>query len=221
MLNNWTWPKFLSLLEQLLKGTGTTLEVFALTLLFAIPLGLLVAFARMSSNPILRIPTKLYILIMRGTPLMLQIMFVYFAPSNIFEGFNLDRFAAAIIAFVLNYAAYFAEIFRGGIASIDKDQYEAATVLGYTKVQTFFKIILPQVIKRILPATSNEVITLVKDTVLVQVVGISELFKAAQNQSNSHFSTVPLIVAGAFYLIMNAVVTKVFHIIEDKLNYYR
>lgn len=221
MLFGWSWSDFISLLEQLLKGTGTTLEVFGLTLLFSIPLGLLVAFARMSSNPILRIPTKLYILVMRGTPLMLQIMFVYFAPSYVFESINLDRFAAAIIAFSLNYAAYFAEIFRGGIASIDKDQYEAATVLGYTKVQTFFKIILPQVIKRILPATSNEVITLVKDTVLVQVIGVSELFRAAQNSSSRNFSTVPLIVAGVFYLIMNALVTKVFHIIEDKLNYYR
>lgn len=221
MLSYGSWPDFASLLEQLLKGTGTTLEVFALTLLFSIPLGLLVAFARMSSNPVLRLPTQFYILVMRGTPLMLQIMFVYFAPSYIFEDINIDRFSAAIFAFTLNYAAYFAEIYRGGISSIEKDQYEAAAVLGYTKVQTFFRIILPQVIKRILPASSNEVITLVKDTVLVQVIGVSELFKVAQNSASRHFSTVPLIVAGLFYLIMNGAVTKVFHFIEGKLDYYR
>jgi polar amino acid transport system permease protein len=221
MLHYGNWPEFLSLLEQLLKGTGTTLQVFALTLLLSIPLGLLVALARMSSNILLRVPTQIYILIMRGTPLMLQIMFIYFAPSYIFENLNIDRFPAAIIAFTLNYAAYFAEISRGGIASIEKEQYEAAAVLGFTRVQTFFKIILPQVIKRILPATSNEVITLVKDTVLVQVIGVSELFKVAQNSASRHFSTVPLIVAGLFYLIMNGVLTKVFHFIEGKLNYYR
>ena len=214
------WEDFLKIITQLMGGTIVTLEVFALTLVMALPLGLLVALGRMSSKKWVSEPIKLYILIMRGTPLMLQIMFIYFAPYYIFNE-NIDRFAAAIIAFSLNYAAYFSEIYRGGIASIEKEQYEAAAVLGFTKAQTFFKIILPQVIKRILPSTSNEVITLVKDTVLVQVIGISELFRFAQNSANRHFSTTPLLIAGIFYLIMNWVVTKVFHTIEKKLNYYR
>jgi len=161
---------------------------------------------------------------MRGTPLLLQIIFVYFAPSFMLpEGFrlNLDRFVAAIIAFSLNYAAYFAEIYRGGIESIPQGQYEAAAVLGFTRAQTFTRIILPQVIKRILPPISNEVITLVKDTALVQVLGISELFRVAKNESSRIFSTTPIFIAGLFYLVMNWVVTKVFHFSEDKLSYYK
>ena len=161
---------------------------------------------------------------MRGTPLLLQIIFVYFAPSFMLpEGLklNLDRFVAAIIAFSLNYAAYFAEIYRGGIESIPQGQYEAAAVLGFTKVQTFTRIILPQVIKRILPPISNEVITLVKDTALVQVLGISELFRVAKNESSRIFSTTPIFIAGLFYLMMNWVVTKVFHFTENKLSYYK
>ena len=139
------------------------------------------------------------------------------------EGFqlNLDRFVAAIIAFSLNYAAYFAEIYRGGIESIPQGQYEAAAVLGFSKSQTFTRIILPQVIKRILPPISNEVITLVKDTALVQVLGISELFRVAKNESSRIFSTTPIFIAGLFYLVMNWVVTKVFHFTEDKLSYYK
>ncbi|WP_139905194.1 amino acid ABC transporter permease [Clostridium thermarum] len=214
------WDTFVKMIGNLMEGTLVTLEVFALTLVIALPLGLLVALGRMSKRKLISEPVKLYILVMRGTPLMLQIMFIYFAPSNIL-GLNIDRFLAAIIAFSINYAAYFAEIYRGGIASMEREQYEAASVLGFTKVQTFFKIILPQAIKRILPATSNEVITLVKDTVLVQVIGISELFRFAQNSANRHFSTTPLLIAGIFYLIMNWVVTKIFHAIESKLNYYR
>lgn len=214
------WQNLLKTTSQLLEGTFTTLEVFALTLVIALPLGLLVALGRMSTRKLISEPVKLYILVMRGTPLMLQIMFIYFAPSNLLN-INLDRFLAAIIAFSLNYAAYFAEIYRGGIASIEKEQYEAAAVLGLTKVQTFFKIILPQVIKRILPSCSNEVITLVKDTVLVQVIGISELFRFAQNSATRQFSTTPFLIAGIFYLVMNWCVTKIFHTIENKLNYYR
>jgi polar amino acid transport system permease protein len=214
------WEDFIKIIANLLEGTITTLEVFALTLIISLPLGLLVALGRMSSRKLISEPVKLYILVMRGTPLMLQIMFIYFAPFNLFQ-IKIDRFLAAIVAFSINYAAYFAEIFRGGIASIEKEQYEAAAVLGFTRVQTFFKIILPQVIKRILPSTSNEVITLVKDTVLVQVIGISELFRAAQNAANNHFSTTPLLTAGIFYLIMNWVLTRIFHTLENKLNYYR
>lgn len=220
---NLDWD-ILRLLNLLSIGAWTSLQLFLYTLLFSLPLGLLIALGRMSSKPWVREPLKLYILIMRGTPLLLQIIFVYFAPSFMLpEGFriNLDRFVAAIIAFSLNYAAYFAEIYRGGIASIPHGQYEAAAVLGFTKSQTFLRIILPQVIKRILPPISNEVITLVKDTALVQVLGISELFRVAKNESSRVFSTTPLFVAGLFYLVMNGIMTRIFHTLEKKLNYYR
>jgi len=168
-------------------------------------------------------PIKLYILIMRGTPLMLQLFFVYFVPSYLpgILRFSLDRFVAAILAFSLNYAAYFAEIYRAGIESIPQGQYEAAAVLGLTKLQTFFRIILPQVIKRILPPVSNEVITLVKDTALVQVIGVSEMFRVAKNEASRISSVTPLFTAGVFYFFMNWAVTKVFDICEKKLSYYR
>lgn len=204
----------------LLEGVFVTLQIFFLTLLFSLPLGLLIALGRISKNRWIREPTKLFIDIMRGTPLILQLMFVYFAPFYIFR-INLDRFIAANIAFSLNYAAYFAEIFRGGIESMSKGQYEAAEVLGFTKMQTFMRIILPQVVKRILPPVSNEVITLVKDTALVHVLGVSELFRVAKNESTRVFSTNPLIVAGVFYFVMNWMVTKLFHTAEKRLNYYR
>lgn len=215
------------LLKQVvLLGTGalTTLRIFFLTLLFSLPLGLLIALARMAPQKWLSTPVKLFILIMRGTPLILQLIFFYFAPSAILpEGlrFTLPRFTAAVLAFSLNYAAYFAEIYRGGIESIPQGQYEAAAVLGFTKSQTFFRIILPQVIKRILPPVSNEVITLVKDSALITVLGISELFRVARNEANRLFSTTPLFIAGLFYLFMNWIVTKVFDAAEKKLSYYR
>jgi len=213
------WKQF----KLLGAGALVSLEIFALTLIFSLPLGLLVAFGRMSKNRFISKIVKVYILVMRGTPLMLQIIFIYFTPGYLPEGlrFNLDRFVAAIIAFSLNYAAYFAEIYRGGIESISLGQYEAAAVLGFTKSQTFFRIILPQVIKRILPAIGNEVITLVKDTALVTTIGISELFRAARNESSRIFSTTPIFLAGFFYLIMNFFVTKVFDMFERKLSYYR
>lgn len=215
------------LLKQLsLLGAGalTTLRIFFLTLLFSLPLGLLFALARMAPQKWLNAPVKLFILVMRGTPLILQLIFFYFAPFYMLpEGlrFNISRFPTAIIAFSLNYAAYFAEIYRGGIESIPQGQYEAAAVLGFTKSQTFFRIILPQVIKRILPPISNEVITLVKDSALVQVLGISELFRVAKNEASRVFSTTPLFIAGLFYLIMNWIVTKLFEAAERKLSYYR
>jgi len=218
------WTNFIRLLNLLFNGALTSIQLFFYTLLFSLPLGLSVALGRMSKRPYIRGPIKFYILIMRGTPLLLQIIFVYFAPSFMLpEGFriNLDRFVAAVIAFSLNYAAYFAEIYRGGIESIPQGQYEAAAVLGFTKSQTFFRIILPQVIKRILPPISNEVITLVKDTALIQVLGISELFRVAKNESSRLFSTLPLFVAGLFYLAMNWVVTRLFHLAEKKLSYYK
>ena len=151
---------------------------------------------------------------------MLQLIFVYFAPYHLFH-LSYDRFTAAIIALSINYAAYFAEIYRGGIESISQGQYEAAKVLGYTKTQTFFRIILPQVVKRIIPAMGNEVITLVKDTALVQVIGVAELLHVAQTTSSRLFSTMPIFVAGVFYFIMNWAVSVAFRLIEKQLSYYR
>lgn len=218
------WMSLVKLVNLLLGGAVTSIRIFIYTLIISLPLGLAVALGRMSKKPWIRGPIKFYILVLRGTPLLLQIIFVYFAPSFMLpEGLrlNLDRFVAAIIAFSLNYAAYFAEIYRGGIDSIPQGQYEAAAVLGFTKTQTFTRIILPQVIKRILPPVSNEVITLVKDTALVQILGISELFRVAKNESSRIFSTTPIFIAGLFYLVMNWVVTKVFHVSEKKLSYYK
>jgi polar amino acid transport system permease protein len=223
------------------RGAFVSLEVFSLTLLFSIPLAMPIAFGRMSKNTALRAVINLYLLIMRGTPLILQLIFIYFAPKYLNKflvdafsasigspGFwnalrialSYNRFTAVIIAFTLNYAAYFAEIYRGGIESIDKGQYEAAKVLGFTGAQTFFRIVLPQVIKRILPAMGNEVITLVKDTALAQVIGVAELFHAAQNAAAREFSTTPIFVAGLFYLIMNWAVSAAFANWEKKLSYY-
>jgi polar amino acid transport system permease protein len=207
------------MLGAMLGGTLVSLEIFFLTLLFALPLALPVALARMSSSALLRGPIHLYTLVMRGTPLILQLLFVYFAPYYLFEA-SWDRFTAVIVAFTLNYAAYFAEIYRGGIQSIPRGQYEAAKVLGFTRAATFFRIVLPQVVKRILPATANEVITLVKDTALAQTIGVAELFRVAQNASARQFSTVPIFVAGAFYFVMNWVVSELFLRAERKLAYY-
>ena len=189
------------MVKQLGVGMLTSFNIFALTLVFSLPLGLIVSFGRMSKNSILRSVTKVYISIMRGTPLILQLLFIYFGPYYIFK-VTPDRFLAAIIAFTINYAAYFAEIFRGGIESMPPGQYEASASLGFTKTQTFFRIILPQVIKRIVPASSNEVITLVKDTALAQTIGVIEMFSLAQKQSSFKFSVMPLFVAGIFYFIL-------------------
>lgn len=219
----------------LMDGVGLSLKIFGLTLLFSIPLGMLVALGRMSKFKPLSWLLNLYILIMRGTPLMLQILAVFFFipllqknPPAFLAGFfseyqfePLDRFTAVIIAFSINYAAYFAEIFRGGIQSIPKGQYEAAASLGFTKSQTFFKIVLPQVIKRVLPATSNEVITLVKDTSLAQVLGVAELFVLAKEQMNLYSNMTPLFVAGLFYLVMCLAITVLFWFAEKKLDYYK
>lgn len=210
----------MKLLKILFEGVGTSLEVFALTLLFSIPLGMLVALGKMSRFTILKFLLNAYISIMRGTPLLLQLIFVYFGPYYIF-GMTPNRFAAAIIAFSINYAAYFAEIFRGGIESMAAGQYEASASLGYTRSQTFFRIILPQVTKRILPACSNEVITLIKDTALAQTIGVIELFSLAQKQSSYQFSVMPIVVAGVFYYVMNLALSVLFGFIEKKLNYYR
>lgn len=214
------WASFWQMLHPMLVGCTYTIYLFFLTLLFALPLALPIALGRMSRFRPLSGLVNFYLLVMRGTPLILQIIFVYFAPYYIFKVTPAPRFTAVVIAFVLNYAAYFAEIYRGGIESISQGQYEAAKVLGFTRTQTFFRIILPQVIKRIVPATANEVITLVKDTALAQTIGVAELFRAAQTISSARFSVIPIFVAGVFYFVMNAVVDVVFQRIERKLNYY-
>lgn len=210
----------LQMLKTMLEGSAVSLEVFFLTLLFALPLGLVITAGRMSKNPIIYQVTNVFMLIIRGTPLMLQLIFVYFAPYHLFR-ISYDRFTAAIIALSINYAAYFAEIYRGGIEGIPCGQYEAAKVLGYTKIQTFFRIVLPQVVKRIIPAMGNEVITLVKDTALVQVIGVAELLHVAQTTSSRLFSTMPIFVAGVFYFVMNWAVSFAFKMFEKKLSYYR
>lgn len=211
-----------TILLQLGKGMISTTEIFFLTLLFSLPLGLFISFGRMSKNGLLRGISKFYISIMRGTPLMLQLLVVYFAPYYLF-GLNLRgyRFFAIILAFSINYAAYFAEIYRGGIESMPAGQYEAAKVLGYNKVQTFVKIILPQVIKRIMPSITNETITLVKDTSLAFVLAHAEMFTLAKQIAAKETSMAPLMAAGVFYYIFNFVVAFSMERIEKALNYYR
>lgn len=219
---------FWSTVTQLASGLKFTLGIFFLTILFSIPLGLLVARGRMAKNVIVASVVRVYISIMRGTPLMLQLLLVYFAPYYIFNISLRDlavgpldyRFVATVIGFSLNYAAYFAEIFRGGIQSMPQGQYEAATVLGFTRMQTYFRIILPQVIKRVLPSVTNEVITLVKDTSLAQVLSVTEMFTSAKNLASSQVSVMPFIVAGLFYYIMNGVIEIIMNRAEKKMNYY-
>ena len=208
------------LLTEMLQGTLMTLRIFFSTLVFALPLGLLVSLGRMSKIKIINWPVRLFILIMRGPPLMLQLLFVFYGLKPLF-GIQLDRVIAAQVAFALNYAAYFAEIYRGGIESIPDGQYEAAKVLGFNKKQTFFRIILPQVVKRIIPPMGNEFITLVKDTSLAQVIAVVELLKVTNNWVSSAVSMVPFVIAAVFYLVMNGVVTRCFTIAEKRLSYYR
>ncbi len=209
-----------SLIMQMLEGTVTSLRIFFLTLLFSLPLGFVVAKGKMTSIRPIRWITDLYIQIMRGTPLILQLIFFYFAPFYIF-GTSYDRFTACIVAFVVNYSAYFAEIYRSGLQSIDRGQHEASKVLGFTKPYTFFHIVLPQVIKKIMPSLGNEVITLVKDTALAQTIGVAELFRVAQTASSREFSTIPIFIAGIFYFVMNYIVSRLFAVAERKLDYYR
>lgn len=223
------FENFKKMLLAMLEGSVTSLEVFALTLLFAIPLALPIAFGKMSKNKLLSGSVNVFLLIIRGTPLMLQLLIVYFGPGLFVRwlesfgytlAFRWDRFTAAIVALSINYAAYFAEIYRGGISSIPKGQYEAAKVLGYKSNQTFFRIVLPQVIKRIIPAMGNEVITLVKDTALVSVIGVAELLMVAKERQSALFSFTPLFIAGVFYFVMNWGVSFCFNKIEKKLSYY-
>ena len=203
-------------------GMLRTCGIFVLTLVGSLPLGLLVAVLRNSKLKVVSAVTRVYIAVIRGTPLMLQLLVWYFGPYYLF-GWSIKgwRFPAIILGFVVNYAAYFAEIYRGGIESMPVGQYEAAQVLGYTKSQTFFKIILPQVIKRILPSVTNEVITLVKDTSLAFTLAYQEVFSLAKQISASQTSFTPFVIAGVFYFIANYVVAFVMESIEKKLQYYR
>ncbi len=208
------------ILPYLLEGTLKALQVFVLTLLFAVPLGVVVARLRQSAVKLISLPIRFYLLIMRGTPLILQLIFFMYFPPFIFN-FPIDRFVAVILAFSLNYAAYFAEIFRGGLESIPRGQFEAGHVLGFSQGQTFTRIILPQVIKRILPPSASEAMTLIKDTALAQIIGVAELFRAAQNSTSRLVSIEPIIAAGIIYLLLNSLVALVFNRFEKKLSYYR
>ncbi|MDD6327846.1 MAG: amino acid ABC transporter permease [Lachnospiraceae bacterium] len=209
------------MLEQLADGMLKSMGIFFLTLLFSLPLGLIIAFGRMSKNIILRSFTGMLISILRGTPLMLQLMVVYFFPFYLF-GWSIAgwRFPAIIVGFSVNYAAYFAEIYRSGIEAIPKGQYEAAQLLNYSKVQTFFRIILPQVIKIILPAMTNEIITLVKDTSLAFSLAYLEMFTIAKQIAARETTFVPFVIAAIFYYVFNLLVAFVMKRLEKRMNYY-
>ena len=210
-----------NILPPLLQGSAVTIQVFLITLVLAVPLGLGLALLRISRFGVLSGLVNGYIWLMRGTPLMLQMLFIYFAlPFIPIIGVRLPDFPSAILAFVLNYAAYFAEIFRAGIQSIDRGQYEGARVLGMTYPQTMRRIVLPQVIKRILPPLSNETITLVKDTSLIYVLAMNDLLRAARGIVQRDFTTTPFVVAAAFYLIMTLVLTLAFQRLEKKYAVY-
>jgi len=214
---------FQMMLMQLAAGMLKSINIFVLTLIFSLPLGLIVSFGRMSHNKPLSLIVKIYISIMRGTPLMLQLLVVYFGPYYLFKMSigGTYRFVAIILGFSINYAAYFAEIFRSGIESMPVGQYEAAQILGYSKNQTFFRIILPQVIKRILPSITNEVITLVKDTSLAFSLAYLEMFSISKQIAAKETTFVPFIVAGLFYYIFNFVVAMIMEGLENKLKYYK
>lgn len=214
--------EFATMMELLLSGLGFTVQIFVITLIGSLPLGVLVAFGRMSKIKPIALLTRFYISVMRGTPLMLQLMALMYGPYYLL-GLNMGndwKYFACSIGFIINYAAYFGEIYRGGIQSIPRGQYEAAEVLGYSRFQTFTKIVLPQVIKRILPAMSNEIITLVKDTSLAFVLGIMEMFSQAKAIAASQVSMIPYVIAGVIYWVLNFVVEIVLTRIEKRLNYY-
>ncbi|MBR4707826.1 MAG: amino acid ABC transporter permease [Pseudobutyrivibrio sp.] len=210
----------------LFEGFLGTLKLFSLTLLFSLPLGLIISFGSMSKSPVVRLPIRFIIWVVRGTPLMLQLLIIFYGPG-IFFGANVwgsgdgGRFTAALVAFVFNYACYFSEIFRGGIQSIPTGQYEAAAVLGLTKRQTFFKIVLLQVIKRIVPPISNEVITLVKDTSLARVIAFYEIIWEGERFIKSAGIIWPLFYTGAFYLLFSGLLTLLFGYIEKRLDYFK
>lgn len=202
----------------MLEGLKLVLIIFLFTLIISIPLGVLISFCRLSSLKSLNFLAKTYLLVFRGTPLLLQLIFIFYGLPLI--GIVFDRFTVAMLAFSLNYSAYFAEIFRGGIQSIDKAQYEACLMLGLDKKLTFIKIILPQVFKTILSPISNEVITLIKDTSLVYILGLNDILRIAQINSNRTLSLIPLLEVGALYLILIFILSNIFKTLEQKLSYY-
>lgn len=210
--------EIMTFIPEALEGLKVTMEIFVVTLILAIPLGGIIALGRISKIKFIKSITGLYVLILRGTPLLLQILFIFFGLPLI--NINIQRFPAAILAMVLNYGAYFGEIFRGGILSIDKGQFEGAEVLGLSKKDTFFRIIMPQALKRIFPPVANEIVTLVKDTSLIYVVGLDELLKIAKIASNRISSIMPFVIVGIVYLIFNGIITKILEYIEKKFDYY-
>ena len=214
-----TLSYILEIMPQVLEGLKVTLEIFALTLILSIPLGVVVAVMRTSKSLILREISSAYVLIMRGTPLLLQIIVVFFGLPLV--GITFDRFPSAILAFTLNYGAYFGEIFRAGIISMDNGQVEGAQVLGLSSKDIFFRIILPQAFKRVIPPVANEITTLVKDTSLVYVVGMDEMLKIGKMASNRDVSLMPLLIVGAVYLIVIAILSQVLKKIEQKYDYYK
>ena len=212
----------LTMIAKMSEGLGRTCAIFFLTLLFSLPLGMVVALLRMSKNRVVSAITKAYISVLRGTPLMLQLLAVTYGPFYLFGmGVAREKLVPVIIAFALNYAAYFAEIYRGGIESISRGQYEAAEVLGYSRFQCFMRIILPQVVKRILPSVTNEVVTLVKDTSMAFTVAYQEMFTIGKQIANSQTSFMPFVIAGVFYFLFNAAVAFVMGRFEKRLSYYR
>ncbi|MGI6546679.1 MAG: amino acid ABC transporter permease [Fastidiosipilaceae bacterium] len=215
------WDGLLKLMPAFLDGTWVSLKLFFITLLLALPLGILIMNGRRSKHKIICAPIAVFQWVIRGTPLMLQLVFVMYFPSIVLGLQGMDRFFAACVAFVVNYAAYFSEIYRSGIESIPVGQYEASKVLGLSKGRTFFRIILPQTVKRILPSMGNEFMTLVKDTALASIIGNIELLRVATTQMNRSASMVPLLAAGVFYLLMNGVVQLAMGRAEKKLSYYK
>ena len=212
----------MTMIVKMSEGLGKTCAIFFLTLLFSLPLGMIVALLRMSRNKIVSAVTRFFITVLRGTPLMLQLLAVTYGPYYLF-GANVSRnkLIPVVIAFSINYAAYFAEIYRGGIESIPVGQYEAAQVLGYSKFQTFMRIVLPQVVKRIMPSVTNEVVTLVKDTSMAFTVSYQEMFTIGKQIANSQTSFIPFVVAGVFYYIFNLIVDRLMGRIEKRLDYYK
>ena len=213
---------FTEVMIDLFEGFGITCLIFILSLVLSLPLGLIITFGSMSKIKPIKYLTRTFVWIIRGTPLMLQIIIVFYGPGLWFDASIKNfRFAAIIIAFVINYACYFSEIYRGGIESISKGQYEACSVLGMSKTQTFYKVILPQVIKRIIPSISNEVITLVKDTSLARVIAVVELIKVSEEIMRINGALWPLFCTGIFYLVFSGLLTILFNKIEKRLDYYK
>jgi len=219
-MNIFASSRFIEVTLSLLSGFGTTCLLFLLTLLMSLPLGLIISFGSMSKFKPLQLVTRLFVWIIRGTPLMLQLIVVFYVPGLVFNSPMRSRILAVLIAFVINYAAYFSEIYRGGIESIPRGQYEAGQVLGMTKKQIFFHVVLLQIVKRILPPMSNEIITLVKDTSLARVIAVSELIRAAQDYVVEGLIW-PLFYSGVFYLAFSALLSLIFRYFEKRLSYFR